>query len=304
MGCTAFINREYTPWGDSWFEYSTMDVYHQMNIPFRFTGKELERTQLYYYGARYYSPAASVWMSPDPILGKYLDAVGKGNGGIFNSKNIDLYSYAHNNPIIMVDPDGESAGFANQVFEYVGGLFQGGYKKTNDIIGNPIRSGDANYLGSISKTAFSLGWIVGAKRAGTNEGDTYKRYANAIRHMAFTALTTRKYGEEFARKYAERHEFGEKNTLDNRVDEYNNEIGIKIGLMGLSEAETMKEVVKAFYANESINDCMIDNRAGLDTARRNGEPEFILGDHSKGEAPRTRPEINVPKPSRNPGVGE
>ena len=33
-----------------------------------------------------------------------MDAGGK--GGVFESKNLSLYSYAHQNPIIMLDPDG------------------------------------------------------------------------------------------------------------------------------------------------------------------------------------------------------
>ena len=113
MGCTAFTNREYTPWGDSWFEYTTMDVYHQMNIPFRFTGKELDQTQLYYYGARYYSPAASVWMSTDAAIVDYID--GMHFSGIYKSQNINLYGYSYQSPIVFKDPDGNVAQYGNQI---------------------------------------------------------------------------------------------------------------------------------------------------------------------------------------------
>jgi hypothetical protein len=87
--------------------------------------KELDLTEMYYFGARYYDPKISLWISPDPILGKYLDDVGKAkqnndknsvftaeNGGMdgaLNSKNLALYSYASQNPVIMFDPDGEVA---------------------------------------------------------------------------------------------------------------------------------------------------------------------------------------------------
>jgi len=71
-----------------------------------FTGKELdEDTGLYYFGARYYDARTSVWVSVDPILGSYLDA--KGNGGVFNSHNLGLYTYGYNNPITYFDPDGK-----------------------------------------------------------------------------------------------------------------------------------------------------------------------------------------------------
>jgi len=51
-----------------------------------------------------------VWQSADPILGKYLTpddvaAVGTG-GGVFNSRNLGLYTYSHNSPVVLRDPDG------------------------------------------------------------------------------------------------------------------------------------------------------------------------------------------------------
>jgi RHS repeat-associated protein len=73
-----------------------------------FTSKELDATGLYYYGARYYDPQTSVWQSTDMAIEKYIDEGGKGgyNGGIFNSKNLSLYCYSYQNPIVMFDPDG------------------------------------------------------------------------------------------------------------------------------------------------------------------------------------------------------
>ena len=55
-------------------------------------------------------------MSPDPILGKYLDSVGKGNqnNGVFDSKNLALYSYGYQNPVRMLDPDGNAPVEGNQ----------------------------------------------------------------------------------------------------------------------------------------------------------------------------------------------
>jgi RHS repeat-associated protein len=72
-----------------------------------FTSKELDATGLYYYGARYYDPQTSVWQSTDMAINKYIDEGGKGGGkGVFNSKNIALYTYAYQNPVILLDPDG------------------------------------------------------------------------------------------------------------------------------------------------------------------------------------------------------
>ena len=63
------------------------------NSPYKFNGKELdEETGLYYYGARYYSPRESIWLSVDPLAEKF--------------PNVSPYAYALNNPIVLTDPDG------------------------------------------------------------------------------------------------------------------------------------------------------------------------------------------------------
>lgn len=81
-------------------------------VRYRFTGKELDETGLYYYGARYYDPYASTWLSTDPILGQYLPTVRSneglpGLGGVFNTTNLNLYHYAGQNPVKYVDPNGQ-----------------------------------------------------------------------------------------------------------------------------------------------------------------------------------------------------
>ena len=61
--------------------------------PYKFTGKELdEETGLYYFGARYYAPRESIWLSVDPLAEKY--------------PNMSPYNYCLNNPLNLVDPDG------------------------------------------------------------------------------------------------------------------------------------------------------------------------------------------------------
>jgi RHS repeat-associated protein len=70
-----------------------------------FNSKEFDvDTGLYYYGARYYDPRTSVWQSADPALAQYMR--GKHSGGVFEPRNLGLYSYAWNNPEVMHDPDG------------------------------------------------------------------------------------------------------------------------------------------------------------------------------------------------------
>jgi RHS repeat-associated protein len=70
-----------------------------------FTGKEWDvDTGLYYFGARYFDPHADVWQSTDPILASYMR--GTPNGGAFQPRNLGVYSYSWNNPIVLRDPTG------------------------------------------------------------------------------------------------------------------------------------------------------------------------------------------------------
>ena len=84
--------------------------------PYLYNAKELdEETGFYYYGQRYYDPRISNWISVDelalydPIQNKehYLDAQHK--GGAFNSKNLGVYNYSYQNPIVYTDPDGNQS---------------------------------------------------------------------------------------------------------------------------------------------------------------------------------------------------
>jgi RHS repeat-associated protein len=103
-----FEHLEYFPFGESWVEENT----NQQRTPYLFSAKELdEETGLYYFGARYYDPRTSVWQSPDLLLGKYLPPVSSDvqalvNRGVFGPKNLGLYTYAGNNPVVFRDPDG------------------------------------------------------------------------------------------------------------------------------------------------------------------------------------------------------
>ena len=74
------------------------------NTPYLFNAKEFdEETGMYYYGARYYEPRLSLWMSVDPLQEKY--------------PNISTYCYAANNPIKFIDSDGRKLLFASGTTE-------------------------------------------------------------------------------------------------------------------------------------------------------------------------------------------
>ncbi|MDH5232823.1 MAG: hypothetical protein OEY38_22430, partial [Gammaproteobacteria bacterium] len=119
LGSTSYVTDEdgdihehveYFPFGETWYQEGG----NNKVTPYLFTSKELDsETGYYYFGARYYDPRVSTWISPDPIMAKYLptgdnenDSRLPGIGGVFNSFNMNLYHYAGLNPTKYVDPDG------------------------------------------------------------------------------------------------------------------------------------------------------------------------------------------------------
>jgi RHS repeat-associated protein len=78
------------PFGETMVQQLGSNYY---NSPYKFNGKELdEETGFYYYGARYYDPRISIWLSVDPLAMKHPD--------------VSPYAYCLNDPVNMVDPDG------------------------------------------------------------------------------------------------------------------------------------------------------------------------------------------------------
>lgn len=82
---------EYFAFGETFLEEhnNTTD-----RTPYLFNAKELdEETGLYYYGARYYDPVVSTWLSVDPLADQ--------------APGWTPYRFGFNNPIRYTDPDGQ-----------------------------------------------------------------------------------------------------------------------------------------------------------------------------------------------------
>jgi RHS repeat-associated protein len=96
LGSTSYVTNldgdvvqhvEYIPFGEVFLEERN----NTWNTPYLFNSKELdEETGLYYYGARYYNPRESVWLSVDPLV----------------EKTGTPYQYCYQNPVKFVDPLG------------------------------------------------------------------------------------------------------------------------------------------------------------------------------------------------------
>ena len=98
LGSTSYITDDkanitqydaYLPYGELLVdEHSSSE-----DLPYKFNGKEMdEETGLYYYGARYMNPMASIWYGVDPLAEKYTTTGG--------------YVYTLNNPVKFIDVDG------------------------------------------------------------------------------------------------------------------------------------------------------------------------------------------------------
>jgi RHS repeat-associated protein len=94
-----FEHLEYFPFGETWVQEAS----NTLLTPYLFTSKELdEETDLYYYGARYYDPRTSQFLSTDPLMHSDPDKA------TATPALLNLYAYVANNPLRYIDPTGET----------------------------------------------------------------------------------------------------------------------------------------------------------------------------------------------------
>jgi RHS repeat-associated protein len=80
---------EYLPFGEPLVDQRSTT----WSSRYTFSGKERDSETGYsYFGARYYHPDPSIWLSVDPMSDKY--------------PNLTPYAYCANNPVISIDPNG------------------------------------------------------------------------------------------------------------------------------------------------------------------------------------------------------
>jgi len=81
---------QYLPFGENYIEQRVTTDYY---TPYTFSAKERDlETGYSYFGARYYDPNVSVWLSVDPMADKY--------------PSMSAFMYCAGNPVMLVDPDG------------------------------------------------------------------------------------------------------------------------------------------------------------------------------------------------------
>ncbi len=182
-------------------------VVQDYETPYKFTGKELdEETGLYYFGARYYDPKVSIWMSVDPLAEKY--------------QACNPYNFCSQNPIKLIDPNGKQPSPRGLIKKWNDLnykekdilLYDMGFYKVSDIEDNAAVA-----------TAMTIS-VYGDNGKG-DESD-------AFRHAYWQALNTQDVGVSFTQKWSDAHEYSTPvNELgtDIYMDIHNNNVGVEIG---------------------------------------------------------------------------
>ena len=204
LGSTSYITDDkgnitqytaYLPYGELLVdEHSSSE-----DLPYKFNGKELdEETGLYYYGARYMQPIASVWYGVDPLTEKY--------------PNVSAYCYTLANPVRFIDPNGKETHVAlnkDGTYRVIGGksnkdrniyLYHkdknGKYTIRGKSIG--ITSSTTSFYNADydnGKGAWAMGSIINPKdRSGDNFlGDIFGKTPTMIDDYMANAGNGRKY---------------------------------------------------------------------------------------------------------------
>ena len=222
---------------------------------YRYNGKEVQATGglgFTDYGARMYDDFTGRWFVPDPLAEKYLP--------------FSPYMYCGGDPIAMIDVDGRFWGilyYYNAVLcEYLvpyNTIREIGYAMQYPI--NALIVGEADdgsNRGNISTVASNFAVNI-THEAGMTRGHDGDQ-GNALRHVIWQSIITRRLGEEHAKRIGNAHEdnpnvdlnirrFKKLEDADPTIDLLNNIIGREIGRQNpkASNGELAKKAVEEFY---------------------------------------------------------
>ncbi|PPK93631.1 RHS repeat-associated protein [Nonlabens xylanidelens] len=136
------------PFGETMAEQTSISYYQ---TEFKFNGKELDNeTGMYYYGARYYDPSLSIWMSVDPLAEQF--------------PNFSPYNYTMNNPINMVDPDGRAPEVVNDII----------FINTEGTVINTVEDDGPNVVYEFDKTSNEITLVDDIKGEITESANNIK----------------------------------------------------------------------------------------------------------------------------------
>ena len=136
---------EYTPYGSiATSEGSDVTRY-------KFTGKELDATGMYFYGARYYDPEIGRFVTADTIVQAPYDP-----------QSFNRYSYCRNNPLNYVDPTGHIFWFIAAIFHFVAAAVVAHPIIAGAVIGGILGGANAAINGQNIGMGIGMGMFSGA----------------------------------------------------------------------------------------------------------------------------------------------
>ena len=227
---------EYVPFGEVFIEERN----NTWNTLYSFNAKEFdEETGMYYYGARYYEPRLSLWMSTDPLQEKY--------------PNISSYCYTINNPIRYIDIKGTEVGDPPGPGYYRARINSRyiGFGLRNPLAAIKIGFGVSKGSTDISTNATRFATRGEILYGSTRQQEDRCSENGAFRHTLWQATITPKFGSRVALEAGNAHEkdpftylsvrtFSSLDDADQTVDLLNNQIGRRIG--SLNKNVNMKDL--------------------------------------------------------------
>lgn len=177
------------PFGETMAEQLPSTYY---KTPYKFNGKELdEETGLYYYGARYYDPRVSNWLSVDPLAE--------------HSPNKNPYHFCSNNPINRTDPTGMcddpncTHGAIRRVWDAIGRFFGNawGHSENANVTQSRVTAGPIEAI-SESVSSFKIEGKVTFGFQASLEGEVLNRKAGAVVNLASLTIVKGSYEQQEA----------------------------------------------------------------------------------------------------------
>jgi len=143
-------------------------------MPYKFNGKELDQeTRLCYYGARYMNSRTSLWYGVDRLKENYPE--------------LGSYTYCADNPVKLVDPDGNIALIDNAIGVLIGASLE----ITTQMVANLV----------VGNSITDINW--GKVAVATIEGAITSGASNTVRFVAKTSVAANSNMDNYDKEFIE-----------------------------------------------------------------------------------------------------